>query len=174
MGVYGIKGWVKVHSDTSPRENIVRFPSWYLISAQAGPGYRVELEGGRTQGKHVIAKLKGVDSPEHAAELRGSTISVERTELPVLPAGEYYWIDLIGFAVRDINGTSLGVVADFFETGANDVMVVRAQQAHNAEAASKSKSRNRAEILIPWVRDSVIRKVDLPEQSIVVDWDPDY
>jgi len=181
-GVFGVKGWVKVHSDTDPRDNIIRFPHWYLVAAQAkdtNGGLKVEVVDGRTQGKNIIAKLKGYDSPEQSLELRGCSIYVNREDLPALTDGEYYWTDIIGFTVIDTHGAALGSVERLFETGANDVMVVQ-PLAHNESQASappggkNERERSRTEILIPWVKDSVIIDVDLAQQSILVDWDPDY
>lgn len=110
----------------------------------------------------MVAQLKGVDSRDQAATLTGCDIAVTRADLPALQAGEYYWTDLIGATVVDAKSVSLGLVERLFETGANDVMVVR--------GAGHAGS----EILIPWVLPSVITQVDLQQRRITVDWDPDY
>lgn len=110
----------------------------------------------------MVAQLKGVENRDQAARLMGCDIAVTRADLPALQAGEYYWTDLIGAAVVDDEGVSLGLVERLFETGANDVMVVRGE------------GPARSEMLIPWVLPSVITQVDLQQRRITVDWDPDY
>ena len=50
------------------------------------------------------------------------------------------------------------------ETGANDVLVVRPCKG----------SIDERERLVPWLRDSVVRSIDLEEQRIEVDWDPEF
>ena len=98
----------------------------------------------------MVAQLKGVENRDQAATLMGCDIAVTRADLPALKAGEYYWTDLIGATVVDAKGVSLGLVDRLFETGANDVMVVR------------GAGHPGSELLIPWVLPSVITQVDLP------------
>ena len=164
IGVYGVKGWVKVHSDTDPRENIVNYNHWWL--QQAGHWQRIEVVQGRRQSKTVVAQLQGIIDRQQAAELIGADIAVLRSALPTLAADEYYWTDLIGAEVVSLDGTRLGRAERLFETGANDVLVVCDEGQQNAGAAS--------EILIPWIRPDVITQVDLDQRRITVDWDPEF
>lgn len=179
-GVFGVKGWLKVHSDTHPRENIVTFSNWYLndgnsSTAADDQGVAMELESGRPQGKTIIAKLKGIDTPEQARTLIGQIISVNRSDLPPLEPDEYYWADIIGFDVKNTEGQLLGGVDRLFETGANDVVVVKRRSGQDkASAQNGAGAEHSTEILIPWVMDSVVLKVDTAERLIIVDWDPDY
>ncbi len=142
---------------------------------------------GRRQGKTVIARLDGIDSPELAQELIGLTVAVERSQMPSLPQGEYYWTDLIGHTVINQDGSELGSVDRLFSTGANDVLVVTAPagvDGRNSSSDSDSESNKakksakqqgpEVEILIPWILDSVITEVDMATRSIRVDWDIDY
>jgi 16S rRNA processing protein RimM len=153
-GVYGVKGWVKVVSETDPPANILGYAPWRL--SQGDRQWEVELEG-RPHGKGVIAHLRGCDDRDQAARLVGATIAVDRERLPPAAEGEYYWTDLEGLRVRNLQGIELGCVDHLFETGANDVMVVRGER----------------ERLLPFI-DSVILRVDLPGGLISVDWDADF
>jgi 16S rRNA processing protein RimM len=155
-GLFGVKGWVKVHSYTEPRENIVEFAAWVL--EHDGEAHHVDLEAGHSQGKTVVAKLRGVDDRERAREWIGAEISVERQALPPCEPGEYYWVDLEGLAVRDTRGQLLGEVDHLMATGANDVIVLRGDGSR----------------LIPFVADEVVQRVDLEEGVIVVDWEPGF
>ncbi len=155
-GVFGLQGWVKVFSDTVPREGVVDYREWILIRGSQQEVW--QLEKGKRHGKGVIAKLKGVDDRNAAELLTGRTIAVRRNELPKLAKGEYYWSDLIGLRVNTDQGVDLGIVDHLFATGANDVVVVNGDR----------------ERLIPWIRDQVIKKIDLDMQIIEVDWDPDF
>lgn len=156
-GLYGVRGWVKVFSYTEPRENILEYSPWYL--RRDGRWEACRLAGGRRQGKGVTVHLSGVDDRDAAATLVGTEIAVHRQQLPAIPNGEYYWNDLIGLEVVTLEGVRLGRVDHLLETGANDVLVVR------------DAVRER---LIPYVRDAVVRSVDLAGGSIEVDWDPDW
>lgn len=155
-GVHGVRGWVKVHSFTEPRDNIVRFGRWTLT--QAGRQWQVGLEDGRSQGKNVLVKLEGVDDREAASALIGAEILVDRGSLPGCAPGEYYWADLEGLVVEGADGTVLGRVDHLIATGAHDVLVLDGGD----------------DRMIPFVLDDVVAEVDLEAGRIVVNWDASY
>ncbi|MGQ7842914.1 ribosome maturation factor RimM [Granulosicoccus sp. 3-233] len=162
-GVYGLKGWVKVHSDTNPRDNIVTYKSWWL--EQRGNWTQVRMLQGRPQGKTIIAQLEGVDTPEGAHALIGATIAVSRAALPEPAEGEYYWADLIGMQVRTVEGVQIGPVERLFETGANDVVVI---------SDEREETEGSSEVLVPWLVPDVITEVNSKDRIITIDWDPDF
>ncbi|RKR04519.1 16S rRNA processing protein RimM [Kushneria sinocarnis] len=153
---HGVRGWVRVYSWTTPIEGIFDYPSW---SVEVGDEYRTlnVLEGQR-HGKGLIARLEGIDSRSAAEELTNARILLPTDALPALDPGEYYWYQLEGLAVSTGDGVSLGRVAWLFETGANDVLVVKGDR----------------ERLIPFLPDEVIREIDLDAGTMTVDWDPDF
>ncbi|RLA12207.1 MAG: ribosome maturation factor RimM [Gammaproteobacteria bacterium] len=155
IGVQGVKGWVKVFSDTSPRENILNYSPWII---QTGEDTMTAAVSGRRQGRNVIAQLAGIEDRDLAAELIGSKIYIEPGQLPKLKEGEYYWADLIGMAVESLESEPLGTVETMMETGANDVMVLQGDR----------------ERLIPFVIDEIVQEIDLVNKRVVVDWKPDY
>ena len=167
LGVHGVQGWVKVFSNTDPRENIQHYQPWHLkqgCSRSGGEWKPVKVIGFRPQGKGLIAQLEGVTDRNMAAALVGQDIGIPRDLLPQSGGGEYYWRDLIGLRVFHSEGADFGKVVRMLETGANDVVVVRGD----------SKSLDRRERLIPWQPDDVITDVNLAEGRMTVDWDPDF
>lgn len=163
VGVHGIRGWVKVLSWTDPRENVFEYRPWYL---KGDRGWEpVELTGGRTQGKGLVAHLAGETDRERARErFVGREIAIPRDALPSLEEGEFYWRDLIGLRVRTEAGQDLGKVVSLLETGANDVLVVRGD----------GDSIDTRERLLPWVPDEYILEVNLDAGQMLVDWDPEF
>lgn len=153
-GIFGVRGWVRVFSETDPKENILRYSPWYL----GQDGAPRKLIDGKPQGKTVIARLDGCADCDQAAALMGQQIAVRRNQLPPATAGEFYWIDLEGLGVETLEGVKLGRVSHLFATGANDVLVVRGDR----------------ERLLPFAWDDVVRAVDFDEQRIIVDWDPEF
>jgi len=153
-GVYGVRGWVKVFSETDPRENILTYSPWYLGTSRD----QREPAGGRLQGKILVARLKGCDDREEAAALVGQEILVRRDQLPPPSADEFYWADLEGLAVVTAEGARLGRVDHLFSTSANDVLVVAGER----------------ERLIPFLWEDVIKEVNFDRDLIRVDWDPDF
>lgn len=163
-GLYGVRGWVKVFSDTDPREGITSYSEW-LLKRQHG-WQRIAVENGRKQGKNVVVKLAGIDDRDMAAALSGCEIAVTRDQLVSPKPGEYYWLDLEGLKVITTDGIELGIVDRLFETGANDVLVVR-----EVMREGNSEARER---LIPYVPGQVVTDVDLQEKRMIVDWDPEF
>ncbi len=159
-GVFGVKGWVKVHSYTDPREKIIEYGTWQL--KHQGQWQTVQLEGGQRQGKTVVAKLAGLDDRDEAMLYRGDEIAIYRNQLEQLVEGEYYWHQLEGLRVVTIDGVELGTVDHLLETGANDVLVVR-----GGEDGKKER-------LIPYTVGHAVTEVDLASQLITVDWDPEF
>lgn len=155
-GLFGVRGWIKVFSETEPREGIVRYNPWQL---QVRNEWRtVAVEAGQRHGKSVVAKLAGIDDRDAAAALAGATIAILRSQLPAAHADEIYWAELEGMSVRTEAGVEFGMVDHLIETGANDVLVVKGER----------------ERLIPFVRDQVVKTIDRDARVLIVDWDPEF
>lgn len=159
-GLFGVKGWVKVFSYTQPREKIVEYKFWYLGDDQCHQLEQVEVEQGQSHKAGVIAKLKEIDDRDAAVSLLNQNIWVAVDQLEILPKDEYYWFQLIGLEVYDVDSKYIGKIKDLMETGANDVIIVRGE--------------GKTEHLIPYLQDRVIKNIDLERQRMVVEWDTDY
>jgi len=162
-GLFGVKGWMKIYSNTQPRENILSYSPWFL--QREGRWQEFELVSGQAHGKGVIAQLSGCQDRDAAAELIGTEIAIKRSQLPTAAPGEYYWSDLKGLTVVNLQGIELGKVVSLMETGANDVLIVHG-------AAEKGKAKR--ERLIPYVVKQVIQDVNLDTKTMTVDWDADF
>lgn len=160
-GVYGVRGWVKIHSFTEPSENLFGYRGWKIRRRDRWEA--IEIDDGKQHGKGLIAHIAGVDDRAGAELLKGCDIAVPRAELPPLEGDEYYWHQLEGLEVY-CGAVLLGRVDHLLETGANDVLVVR-----GSEGSLDGRER-----LIPWVRGQVIRAVDLDAGRIDVEWDPEF
>ncbi len=160
-GVYGVKGWVKVYSYTEPSEQILNYLPWYL--KKGAKQHSVKVVEGKKQGKGLVALTDGIEDRTQAEELIGSEIWVDKDQLPNLEKGDYYWHQLEGLEVFNEAGEFLGEVSHLFETGANDVLVVKASE----------KSIDDMERLIPHVEKEIVLEIDLEERRILVAWGSD-
>lgn len=164
--VYGVKGWVKVHSFTEPMENILGYKELYLN--RNGAWQPLTFEQSKRHGKGLIALIDGVEDREQARLYCQSDIAIAATALPELPAEDYYWHQLEGLQVVTVEQGGapvlLGKVHQMMETGANDVMLVRKCQG----------SLDGNERLIPWLPGQVVKSVDLDAAVITVDWPADF
>ena len=165
-GLFGVKGWVKVFSNTQPKENILSYSPWFL--KRNGQWQEFKLLSGKSHGKGVIAQLAGCTDRDIAAELIGSEIAIKREQLAKPASGEYYWNDLIGLLVKNLEGIELGKITSMLETGANDVMIVLGE---DGEKDTKGKKRER---LIPFVTEEVVHEVNLEQGFMIVDWDVEF
>jgi len=156
-GLFGVRGWVKVFSYTEPREGILDYADWQL--GTEGNFRPVKVAEGKRQGKTIVARIQGIDDRDVAVKLIGEQIAVERSQLPSLEEGHYYWADLEGLRVETRDGVQLGTVSGMLATTANDVMVVQADE---------------QERLIPFLFGDRVLDVDFDKRVIQVDWDPDW
>lgn len=155
-GVYGVKGWVKLFSDTEPRDGILDYEHYFL--KEKGQWRPLEIIQGRKQGKGVVVHIEGCDDRDQAMLLIGSEIAITNDQLDELAENEYYWKDLIGLAVLNQDNVDLGTVNNMMETGANDVLIVTGDR----------------ERLIPFTQGHTVLEVNLDEKVIRVDWDPEF
>ena len=105
-----------------------------------------------------MAKLAGIDDRDASEALGSCYIGAPRDALPPPAQDEYYWSDLIGLAVVNLQDQPLGRVTSLIETGANQVLVV---------------SDGERERLLPFV-EQVVGKVDVPGGVIRADWGLDW
>lgn len=164
--VYGVHGWVRVHSFTSPPENILDYQPWWLKTSHGVK--QTEIVDSKFHGKGLVVLLAGIEDREAAKALAQTEIAVDADDFPLLAVGEYYWHQLEGLQVvshYDGQQTQLGKVKRLLETGANDVLVVQ---------GVKGTDIDNRERLIPYLPDQVVKSVDIEQQVITVDWDPEF
>lgn len=156
-GAFGVRGEVKLESFTDPLRAIAKYEPWILRDAR---GVERSCDGVRVREgvKGLIATLPGIEDKDAADALRGVDVLVPRSALPPPAAGEYYWVDLEGLRVVNVEGVEFGTVSHLFSTGANDVLVARGER----------------ERMIPFVQPDFIRSVDFDAGVVTVDWDPDF
>ena len=158
VGAYGVQGWLKVRPFTESREGLLAHASWQL--AEEGAAWRsFRVMAARLHGDVVVAQLSGLERREDAAAWRGAAVGVPRSALPALAKDEMYLEDVLGLEVVNREGTALGRVAGFVDTGAHPVL--------------KVVQGKLPQLLIPLV-PAHVDAIDLAAGRIVVDWQADY
>jgi len=173
VGIWGVKGWIKLHSYTRQRADIGQYSNWWLqvskkTAKQPEKLIKYKVLECRKQGKNIVALLDGVDNTDKAQALNGQSILIAEADLPELPSGEYYWQQLIGLSVSNTKQIEFGIIDSIIETGANDVLIIK-----EAKDKKATGDKETTEVLIPYV-DSVVQEVNLVEGSMLVDWDLAY
>lgn len=162
MGVFGIKGWVKVQSFTEPENNVFSYQPWRVKHRREWAELQIDQAQPHKSG--WIAHIRGVDDRDDAEMYKLKDIWVDRSQFHTLNEGDYYWHQLVGMRViaqqASTTPRDIGVVQEMLETGANDVMVV----------LGDGSSIDKCERLIPYVPNMYVTKVDLEKNVILVDW----
>jgi 16S rRNA processing protein RimM len=157
VAAQGLQGWVKVQAFTEYLDSLVDYDTWYM-GRENQPWREFRVLECNPHTKVLVARLEGIADRTAAEKCKGMLIAVPRSSLPQHAEDEYYWSDLIGMKVVNLEGETLGTVENLLETGANDVLCVRNET---------------GEILIPFLA-KVVQQVSLEEKLIRVDWQADY
>jgi 16S rRNA processing protein RimM len=151
QATHGIKGQLRIVPFSGEVESFLPLRS-VMIKSPAGKLETFEVTTVSPHGKRVLLRLKEFDNINQVLHLVGRELYVERSQLPKLPEGEFYWSDLLGMAVVTDLGESLGKLVDIIVTGSNDVYVVQG---------------DKGEFLIPALED-VILEVDVDSKRMLV------
>ena len=151
---HGLAGWLRVFSYADPPEQLQDYRNWILLlNGERKPAALRRL---RSRANGLACLLDGVDTREAAEALNGAEILIDRAALPPAGEDEWYWADLEGLEVRNLDGRRLGDVTGLMATGANDVLIVQGERRR----------------LIPFLPGTRVREVDLAGRRLIVDWDP--
>ncbi len=165
-GAFGLQGWVKVRPYSSTADALLSAKTWWMESPQQPKLHDVDRLECKIHGEDVVARLVGVADRNAAEALKGTTVKIPRSRFPALPDGEFYWVDLIGLLVENLQGESLGQVRDLMDNGAHPILRV-------AQAEIPESELSKHERLIPFV-ENFVKEVDQKLGKITVDWGLDY
>ena len=151
VNTFGIKGMVKIKPFTDDINRFDRLKKIYISNKNGKKEYQIqEIKYHKNM---VLMKLEGIDTPEQADLLRQSYLLVDRADEEPLEEGVYYIVDLLGLEVYTDDNKLLGKVDDIFNTGSNDIYVVKDEMGK--------------QILLPGIPD-VLKNVDLEKGRITV------
>jgi 16S rRNA processing protein RimM len=151
MKPFGVKGEMKIGLMTDFPERFKDLGQVYLVSP-AGKEIVCKVKSVRYAGEVPLLLFDGYDSPEKARELNGWLVKIPEEDAIPLPEGQYYRYEIIGMEVFSESGEKLGTIVDIFETGSNDVYVMK---------------RGRKEVYLPATKE-VIRQVDRKAKQMVI------
>ena len=151
VNTFGIKGMVKIKPFTDDINRFDRLKKIYISNKNGKKEYQIQEV--KYHKNMVLMKLEGVDTPEQADLLRQSYLLVDRADEEPLEEGVYYIVDLLGLEVYTDDNKLLGKVDDIFNTGSNDIYVVKDEMGK--------------QILLPGIPD-VLKNVDLEKGIITV------
>ena len=119
-GAFGVKGEVRITTFTAEPLALLEYRD--LRREDGSPA--LTLVSGRAAKKGLVARAKGVATPEQADALRGLKLYVPRDALPEPDEDEFYLADLIGLEARAPDGALLGRIRAVQDFGAGDVLEI--------------------------------------------------
>jgi 16S rRNA processing protein RimM len=163
-GAYGLRGGIRITPYSADADALLSVKTWWLDKPSLRP---VQVRSAKQHSGDVTATLVDVTERDVAEALKGATVQVSRADFPQLPEDEYYWTDLIGLDVVNLQGEVLGTVADMMSNGPQSILrIVRAADADAPEAKAEER-------LVPFV-EQFVKTVDLKARLITLDWGLDY
>jgi 16S rRNA processing protein RimM len=151
---HGVRGEVRLRSFTADPAAIADYGP-----LETDDGRVFEIETMRPAKEHFVARLSGIRDRDAASALANAKLYVPRERLPkTMEPDEFYHADLLGLAVVDRSGNTLGTVVGIHNFGAGDLIEVRSGKGSKTE-------------LVPFDTNHV-PAVDIAAGKIVVDPPP--
>ncbi len=122
-------------------------------SDSSGTVLKRKIASIRPNKRFWIIHFEGVNSIDEAQPLVGQKVAVNKNFFRKLPAGNYYWFEILGLDVYDEKDTFLGKIENFFSTGSNDIYVV--------------KNKKEKEVFIPAIKE-IVKQIDLKENKMII------
>ena len=151
VNTFGIKGIVKVNPWVN---DVTRFDNLKKVYIKIRKELKeLEIEEVKYHKNQVLLKFKGIETVEQAEILRNAILEIDREDAIPLEEGEYFIADLLESEVYTDEGEKLGILEDIFNTGSNDIYVVKNE-------LGKS-------ILLPRIKE-VFKEIDVENKKIIV------
>ena len=151
VNTFGIKGQIKLKPFTDDIKRFDNLKEVYVEKNNAKKEY--EIEEVKYHKDMVLIKFKGIETVEQAEKLKNSYVTISRDSAEELEEDRYYIVDLLGLEVYTDEQILLGNLEDIFNTGSNDIYVV--------------KSSDGKQILLPAIKD-VVKNIDIENKKITV------
>ncbi|MBT5406937.1 MAG: 16S rRNA processing protein RimM [Gammaproteobacteria bacterium] len=154
LTTHGIKGWFTIGSYTSSPKDIFDYKLKVLVNNEFE---ELLITEHNLMPKKIIMKVDGIETIASCEEYIGLDLYTAIDELPKVENNEYYWHDLIGCNVFNEEDILLGVADSLFNSGDNDILVVK-------------NGNSKKEILIPFLKSNIIL---VEKNKIIVRWSND-
>ena len=145
IGAHGVSGEVRLKSFADDLANYRSFN-----------GGKLTLKSLRAGNNGAIARFAEISDRNAAEAMRGTELTVARSELPPLGDGEYYHADLIGLRVVDDAGLEVGHVVAIENFGAGDVIEIERPVSEDGKRGKRFMVPMRAEAVPEWNAERLV------------------
>ena len=154
---HGIKGLIKVKSLTDFDERFL-IPGMRWLQKENDPPSKIELISGFKQpGKETfIVKLRGINTRNHAEQIKKFKILVKTDTLPKLKKGEFHLLELLNLEVKTLENDKLKIIGKVInlENEKNNLLVIEL-------------CKNQKQVLIPFVKE-MVPLVDIKNNFLII------
>ncbi|HZX26354.1 MAG TPA: ribosome maturation factor RimM [Telluria sp.] len=157
-GAFGVVGGLRVRPFSDDADALLKVKRWWLDKPTL---HEVKVRSVKPHSGELVATLVNMEDRDVAEALKGAGVYIARSQFPALPENEFYWTDLIGLNVVNLQGEALGTVTDMMHNGAQSILRITPVEAGADER------------LVPFV-DAFVKNVDLPGKTVTVDWGLDF
>jgi 16S rRNA processing protein RimM len=148
-GACGLKGDVRIRSFTADVTALQKYGELQLNNGQQLTIIRLRP----VNATEVVACFKGITDRDTAESLKGQELYINRTQLPPVEEGVYYYADLLTLHVQTEEGTLIGKVKTVHNFGASDILDIQ--------------TLSGKPVMVPFIQDA-IQKVDLDHRMITI------
>ncbi len=171
---FGVQGWMHVHTYSADPQVLFARRRWLISAPKPATGcttfsmasshstYVLCVRECKPHGDGIVAWAQAVDDRASAESLKNWDIWVPRSDFPSLANDEYYWVDLPGLQVRNLQGQCLGTVETLLQAGPQTTLQIL-----------RPGDPKQQRILIPFVKQFICT-VDLTTKTLVADWQLDW
>jgi len=154
---HGINGQVKVKSLSDFEERFLN-PGMRWLQKENEPPSKIKLISGFKQpGKEIfIIKFQGINTRDHAEQLKKFKILVKTDNLPTLKKEEFHLLELINLQVKTLENNEFKLIGKVInlENEKNNLLVVELLE-------------NQKKVLIPFVKE-IVPLIDIDNNFLVI------
>jgi len=154
---HGINGQVKVKSLSDFEERFLN-PGIRWLQKENEPPLKIELISGFKQpGKEIfIVKFQGINTRNHAEQIKKFKILVRTDKLPKLKKEEFHFLELINLQVKTLENDELKIIGKVInlENERNNLLVIELL-------------KNQKKVLIPFVKE-IVPIVDIKNNFLII------
>jgi 16S rRNA processing protein RimM len=151
---HGVRGAIKVFSETEPKEALLDYQPWWIKTADGWQA--LEFSNPKVAAKYLLVTPKDCTDCDMVRRYVNQDIAILRSQFPETEDGTYYWTDLIGCEVTNHDGSKLGKVIDIYDQHGTDVFIVE----------DSKKNRTHIPHLEPF-----IQSIDIEAKQIKAHWE---
>ena len=154
---HGINGQVKVKSLSDFEERFLKSGMRWLQKENESPSKIELISGFKQPGKETfIVKFQGINTRNHADQLKKFKILVKADTLPKLKKEEFHLLELINLEVKTLENDELKIIGKVInlENEKNNLLIIELL-------------KNQKKVLVPFVKE-IVTKVDIKNNFLVI------